>query len=72
MKEKIDEILKDVNKLPVISAVVTKVLQMVQNPDVNIQELATEISKDPAITTSVIKLSNSAYYRASKPVRTVS
>ena len=72
MKDKIDEILKDVNKLPVISSVVTKVIQMVQNPDVNIQELSTEISKDPAITASVIKLSNSAYYRASKPVRTVS
>ncbi|MCC5816332.1 MAG: HDOD domain-containing protein [Leptospira sp.] len=72
MKEKIDEILKDVNRLPAISSVVTKVLQMVQNPDVNIQELADEISKDPAITASVIKLSNSAYYRAAKPIRTVS
>ncbi|WCL47627.1 HDOD domain-containing protein [Leptospira sp. GIMC2001] len=72
MKEKIDEVLQDVNKLPAISSVVTKVLQMVQNPDVKIQELSEEISKDPAITASVIKLSNSAYYRASKPIRTVS
>lgn len=71
MKEKIDAVLKDVNKLPAISTVVTKVLQMVQDPDVNIQDLADEISKDPAITASVIKLSNSAYYRASKPIRTV-
>jgi HD-like signal output (HDOD) protein len=71
MKEKIDEVLKDINRLPTISSVVTKVLQMVQNPDVNIQELSEEISKDPSITASVIKLSNSAYYRASKPIRTV-
>lgn len=71
MKDKIDEILKDVNRLPAISTVVSKVLQMVQDPDVNIQALADEISKDPAITASVIKISNSAYYRAAKPIRTV-
>lgn len=71
MKEKIDEVLKDINRLPTISSVATKVLQMVQNPDVNIQELSEEISKDPSITASVIKLSNSAYYRAAKPIRTV-
>ncbi|TGN14516.1 HDOD domain-containing protein [Leptospira ilyithenensis] len=72
LKEKVDEVLRDVNKLPAISSVVSKVLEKLQNPDVNINELASEISKDPAITASVIKISNSAYYRASKPIRTVS
>jgi HD-like signal output (HDOD) protein len=71
MKEKIDILLKDVNKLPAMSTVVTKVMQLVQNPNVNIQELGAEISKDPALTASVIKLSNSAYYRAAKPIKTV-
>lgn len=71
LKSKVDEVLKDINKLPAISSVVTKVLEKLQKPDVNIAELAQEISKDPAITASVIKLSNSAYYRASKPIRTV-
>ncbi len=71
MKDKIDEVLKDVKRLPAISSVVTKVLRMVQDPDVNINALAEEISRDPAITASVIRISNSAYYRASKPIRTV-
>lgn len=71
MKEKIDELLKDVKKLPAMSVIVTKVLKMVQDPDVNIQALADEISKDPAITAAIIRLSNTAYYRASKPIRTV-
>ncbi|MCZ8154489.1 MAG: HDOD domain-containing protein [Leptospira sp.] len=70
-KEKVDQILNDVNKLPSISSVVSKVLENLQKPDVNINDLASEISKDPAITASVIKLSNSAYYRPSKPIRTV-
>ena len=71
MKEQIDLLLKDIKKLPTMSGVVGRVLNLVSNPDANINEVASEISKDPAITASIIKLSNSAYYRASKPVRTV-
>lgn len=71
MKEQIDIVLKDINKLPPMSNTVIRVMALVQNPSVSIQELAAEISKDPAITASIIKLSNSAYYRASKPIRTV-
>lgn len=71
LKAKVDEVLQDVNRLPAISSVVSKVLEKLQNPSVNIADLANEISKDPAITASVIKMSNSAYYRAAKPIRTV-
>ena len=71
MKEKIDLVLTDIKKLPAMSSIVAKVLQLVNDPNVNIQTLATEISKDTSITANVIKLSNSAYYRPSKPIRTV-
>lgn len=71
MKEQIDQLLKDVTKLPQMSNVVVRVLNLVNKKEVTIQEVASEISKDPSITASIIKLSNSAYYRASKPVRTV-
>jgi len=71
MKDQIDIILKDIHKLPPMSNVVIKVMTLIQDPAVSIHDLATEISKDPAITASIIKLSNSAYYRASKPIRTV-
>ncbi len=72
MKEQIDQVLNDINKLPPMSNVVLKIMTLLQNPSVSIQEVANEISKDPVITASIIKLSNSAYYRASKPIRTVS
>jgi putative nucleotidyltransferase with HDIG domain len=72
MKEEIDKVLNDINKLPPMSNVVLKIMTLLQNPSVSIQEVANEISKDPVITASIIKLSNSAYYRASKPIRTVS
>ena len=71
MKDQIDIILADINKLPPMSNVVMRVMTLIQDPAVSIHDLANEISKDPAITASIIKLSNSAYYRASKPIRTV-
>lgn len=46
-------------------------MQMVQKEDVAIPDLAKEISHDPGLTADVIKLSNSAYYRAAKPIKTV-
>ncbi len=71
MKEKIEEILKDPSKLPAMSHVVIRVMELLRDPAVSINQLAAEISNDPTITASIIKLSNSAYYRASKPIRTV-
>lgn len=71
MKEKIEEILKDPTKLPPMSKVVIRVMELLRDPAVSINELAAEISKDPAITASIIKISNSAYYRASKPIRSI-
>ncbi|EKO34130.1 HDOD domain-containing protein [Leptospira santarosai] len=71
MKEKIDQLFLNDAQLPRISSVVTKVMQMVQKEDVAIPDLAKEISHDPGLTADVIKLSNSAYYRAAKPIKTV-
>lgn len=71
MKEKIDQLFLNDAQLPRISSVVTKVMQMVQKQDVAIPDLAKEISNDPGLTADVIKLSNSAYYRAAKPIKTV-
>lgn len=71
MKEKIEEILKDPTKLPPMSKVVIRVMELLRDPAVSIHELASEISKDPAITASIIRISNSAYYRASKPIRSI-
>ncbi|EQA46307.1 HDIG domain protein [Leptospira broomii serovar Hurstbridge str. 5399] len=71
MKGKIDQLFENEAQLPKISSVVSKVMEMVNRPDVAIADLAKEISKDPGLTAAVIKLSNSAYYRPTKPVKTV-
>lgn len=70
-KEKIDERLRDIRSLPAMPAIVNRMLKLAYDPDVDIKALAEEISRDPAITAGIIKLSNSAYFRPTGKVRSV-
>jgi len=65
LKEKIDAKLQDIESLPTMPIIVNRLVALAYNPEVDIKQLAGEISKDPAITASIIKLSNSAYFRPS-------
>lgn len=71
MKSLIDAALADIDKLPAFPALVNRVLTMVSNPDADIKALAEEISMDPGITAGVLRLSNSAYYKPSRQIRSV-
>jgi len=71
IRQKIDEQLADIEKLPAMPSVVQKIVVLATDPDADIHKLSDEISKDTGITAGVIRLSNSAYYRPQKPVRSV-
>ena len=70
-KEKIDAKLEDIQSLPSMPSIVTRLLTMAYDPNVDVKALANEISRDPGITASIIKLSNSAYFRPSGKIRSV-
>lgn len=71
MKAEIDARLKSLDQLPAMPSLVLKLHQMTQNPDVDMKALAEEISRDPGITATVLRLSNSAYYKPSRSIRSV-
>lgn len=71
IKARIDELLGDVTQLPPMPAMVARLNALVADPEVDMKALAEEISRDPAITAAIIRLSNSAYYRPSRPIRSV-
>ncbi len=71
MKARIDALLADIQQLPTLPSIATRVIRLATNPDVDIKALADEISRDSAITASLIKLSNSAYFRPSGRIRSV-
>jgi putative nucleotidyltransferase with HDIG domain len=71
IKAGIDALLGDVTRLPPMPAMVARLNALVANPEVDMKALAEEISHDPAITAAIIRLSNSAYYRPSRAIRSV-
>ncbi len=71
IKRQIDEQLADITRLPAMPSVVQKVVVLAADPDADVHKLAEEISKDAGITAGVIRLSNSAYYRPQRPIRSI-
>lgn len=71
IKAAIEKRLGDIQQLPPMPALASRLYTMASNPDVDIKSLAEEITHDPAITAAIIKLSNSAYYKPSRPIRSV-
>jgi len=54
--------MKNLQGLPQIPEVASKVINMVSDPDVSFKQVANEIAKNQAMTTSILKLCNSAYF----------
>ncbi len=72
IKQTVGEIIAEkVGDLPALPTTVSRVLQLTQNPNVSMQALEREILQDAALTGSVLKLANSAYYGLPRKVPTV-
>jgi len=65
------EILKKVKALPPMPQVLMKAKKIVDDPYKGAKELADVLETDQAMTTRVLKLSNSAYYSPTTPVSSV-
>ena len=71
IKKRIEQIIANIDQLPSIPLVVSKIINMVNDPEVNFKIVADEISKDQAITTDILKICNSAYYSKGKEITSV-
>ncbi|MDD4890937.1 MAG: GGDEF domain-containing protein, partial [Phycisphaerae bacterium] len=60
------------SSLPSLPVVAMKVLGLAQSEDVDLREIAELISKDPALSTKVLKTVNSPFYGLTKSVSTIS
>lgn len=69
--ELIKRILKELDEMPPLPDVVTKVIQMTKNPDVSASQLNKVISMDQALTANILKLCNSAYYGLPRVISSV-
>ncbi len=66
-----EEVLKKIEQLPTLPMVVTRIMQMVENPKTSAADITKVISLDPALTVKILKLVNSAYYGFPKKITTI-
>lgn len=57
--------------LPTLPTVISKMIELVDNPKTSASSLAKLISTDQALTAKILKISNSAYYGYSREISTV-
>ncbi len=55
-------------KIPSLPAVVMKLNELIRDPDVGVLEIAEELSKDPDLSTRVLRIANGASYGLKTPV----
>ncbi len=51
-----------IDELPTLPAVIPRLIKLMENPDSDTEEVTEAISHDPALTSKILKVANSAYY----------
>ncbi|WP_278279274.1 HDOD domain-containing protein [Syntrophomonas palmitatica] len=67
----LDSIVAAVNDLPALPAVVSRVMQLTDDPNATAQDVSSVLNQDQAITARVLRLANSAYYGYTRRINTV-
>jgi putative nucleotidyltransferase with HDIG domain len=67
----IQELVRDIKNLKPIPPVVHQILEVVDRPDSSMAEVANIIQYDPAVTASVLRTCNSAYFGLKHPAESV-
>ena len=62
------KIYSKIDELPTLPTVVTKILSLVEDNRSGASDITEAIMKDPALTSKILKVANSAYYGFSKEV----
>jgi putative nucleotidyltransferase with HDIG domain len=65
-------IIEDIRQLPALPLIVNRLIKVVNSPDSSAEDAADLIEKDPALTTKVLRLANSAFYGMPRSISSVS
>jgi putative nucleotidyltransferase with HDIG domain len=64
-------IVENIKQLPALPAVVGRLIKVVNSPDSSAEDAADLIEKDPALTSKILRLANSAFYGVPRSVSSV-
>jgi HD-like signal output (HDOD) protein len=62
----------DINKLPPMPLIASRMVNLINSPRASAGELAKVISGDPVISARVLKIANSSFYSMARQVKTLS
>jgi len=69
--EKIKKTIKEIRSLPTLPTVALQVMDLLSNPKTSVQDLSKIISLDQSLSTTTLKLVNSAYYGFPRQISTI-
>lgn len=69
--ERVRVVLSRLGALPALPATYAKLAELTRNPEVSMDEVASVVERDPAITANVLKIINSAYFGLPRRVSNV-
>lgn len=69
--ERVKLVLSKLGSLPALPATYGRLTELTANPDVSLDEVASVVERDPAITANVLKIINSAYFGLPRRVSSV-
>ncbi|NOX32476.1 MAG: HDOD domain-containing protein [Deltaproteobacteria bacterium] len=67
----IQELVKEIKNLKPIPAVISQILEVVDQPDSSMAQIANIIQYDPAVTASVLRTCNSAFFGLKHPAESI-
>ncbi|GBU22871.1 hypothetical protein R80B4_02784 [Fibrobacteres bacterium R8-0-B4] len=70
-KERVAAIVEDVDSLPSLPSIVVKLIDVVNSSESSAEDAAGLIEKDPALTSKMIRLANSAFYGIPRSISSV-
>ncbi|KMQ50941.1 metal dependent phosphohydrolase [Chitinispirillum alkaliphilum] len=71
-KGRYQHVIDNIDQLPSLPAIVSRLLQVVNCPDTSAEDAAELIEKDPALTSRMLRLANSAFYGIPRSISSVS
>ncbi|MCX7726261.1 MAG: HDOD domain-containing protein [Chitinispirillaceae bacterium] len=71
VNEKYRRIIEQIDNLPALPAIVSRLIKVVNSPDSSADDAAKLIQKDPALTTKMLRLANSAFYGIPRSISSV-
>ncbi len=69
--DRLQAIVEGIANLPTLPQVATRLMQLLSDPEASMGEIVDTISKDPATSAKVLRLTNSAYYGVPRTVTSI-